>query len=141
LRTCQPSPLSADASRLLPRRTSDLIFLLCSPAQSQEEAPRVAIGKRYAFIRHKLGLSLQEVAALSGLDPQILSEIEYAGLSKKTTFLDHVQYAESLGVSLEEMFSVSIAPVPLNEDALLAILTQDLGYVFGHSFVADKQAL
>src|SRR5713101_6146497 len=36
LRTCQPSQLSADASRLLPRRTSDLIFLLCSPAQSQE---------------------------------------------------------------------------------------------------------
>ena len=120
LRTCQPPPLEDGELRQLTRRTSDFIFLFSSPVQTQEENPRVAVGKRYSFIRQQRGLSLQEVASLTGLNPQILSEIEYGGLSKKTTFLDYVQYADSLGVSLEEMFSVSISPVSLNEDALLA---------------------
>ena len=100
LRTCQPSPLSEDEERMLPRRTSDLIFLLSSPAPSQEGDARVAVGKRYSFIRQQRGLSLQEISSLTQQSPKMLSEIEYAGLYKQETFLDHLQYAELLGTSL-----------------------------------------
>lgn len=119
LRTSQPLPLSGDEERLLSRRTSDLLFLLCSPTQSQQGDPRATLGKQYSFNRQQRGLSLQEVAALAGLNPQILSEIEYASMSKKATFLDYVQYADVLGVSLEEVISTSVSPISLDENALL----------------------
>ncbi len=119
LRTCQPSFLSVDEERLLPHRTSDLLFLLRSLIQTQEENPRVVVGKCYSFIRQQRGLSLQEVISLTELNPQILSEIEYAGASKKATFLDYVQYTDLLGTSLEELFSTVLPITPLEEDALL----------------------
>jgi len=42
--------------------------------------------------------------------------------------------SQSLGTKGERLFDWAILPC-------FHILTQDLGYVFGHSFVADKQAL
>lgn len=117
LRTCQPSPLSEDERRLLPRRTNDLIFLLGTPVQSQEKDPRVMIGKRYLFIRQQRGLSLQEIPSLS---PEILSEIEHPGPYKQETFLDYLQYADLLDSSLVEILSVSPFSIPLDEEALLA---------------------
>jgi hypothetical protein len=120
LRTSQPFPLSEDEEHMLSRRTSDLLFLLCSPAQSQEGDPRATLGKRYSFKRQQRGLSLQEVASLTGLNPQILSEIEYTSVSKKATFLDYIQYADMIGIALEEVLSISVPPVSLDEDALLA---------------------
>src|SRR5260370_5773572 len=110
LRTCQPSPISEDEARKLLRRTSDLIFLLSSPTQTQEENPRVAVGKRYSFARQQKGLSLQEATSLIEQNPRMLSAIEYASLYKKSTFLDYLQYADLLEYSLEEMLSIPISP-------------------------------
>ncbi len=120
LRTCQSSPLSEDTSRLLPQRTSDLIFLLCSPVQSQEEAPRVAAGKRYAFIRQQRGFSLQEAASLTGLNPKSLLEIEHAGPYRQETFLDYIQYTDLLDYPLEEILSMPDPSMPFDEEAFLA---------------------
>jgi hypothetical protein len=92
LRTCQPSSLEAAEERLLSRRTSDLLFLLSSPVQSQEGDPRVAVGKRYANHRQQRGISPQALSALTPQNPNKFLEIEYAGLYKLPTFLDYFHY-------------------------------------------------
>ncbi len=126
LRTCQPLYLSDDELRQITKRTTDLIFLLRSSMQPSEDNPRAAIGKRYTFLRQRKGLSLQEVASLMEKDPKTLLEIEYAEIQKKATFLDYLQYADLLGYSLNEIFSVTNPSPPLNENVLLAQVDEAL---------------
>jgi len=126
LRTCRPSPLEDGELRQLGRRTSDLIFLLSSPVQSQEEDPRVTVGQRYSFLRQQRGLSLQEVSSQTSLNLKLLLEIESPGPYKQETFLDYLQYADLLDYCLEELFALSSSLTPLNEDTLLAHIDEVL---------------
>jgi hypothetical protein len=84
-------------------RTNTLEMLLTPKTWAFEENPARMIGKCFAGERERRNLSITEIVSLT--DGRMALEIEYGNMSRQATLNNYLQYADILGVSLQEILS------------------------------------
>jgi len=87
------------------RRTEELEMLLSPRSRTVVDARPKVIGRRFAELRHLRNLSITAVASLMQMDERVVLDIEYVNQHRAATFSDYLQYADSLGYSLREVFA------------------------------------
>jgi len=123
LSTCQTAALPRELMQVTQRRTEELEMLLSPRSRTVVDARPKVIGRRFAELRHLRNLSITAVASLMHMDERVVLDIEYVNQHRAATFSDYLQYADSLGYSLREVFASEHLQkhlTPLGEQQMVA---------------------
>ncbi len=127
LRSGVPSPLESSVLAPTTKYTNDLKMLLTPGPGSLEKDQAELIGKRFQFLRRKLGLLIPEVASLMGRETSVVLHIDSVRKVKQACLDDYLRYADILGYSLCEIFDETALQdllVPASEAQLLEQVEQ-----------------
>jgi predicted transcriptional regulator len=132
LRSAVPSPLSSAVLESTNQYTTDLKMLLTPGLRPLAKDQAKLVGKRFQFLRRKLGLLIPEVASLMGREIAVVLRIDSVRKDKPACLDDYMRYADILGYSLCEIFDETALQdllVPASEAQLLEQVEQAIHYL------------
>jgi hypothetical protein len=118
LSSCSAEQLSEQEVREASLRTLDLTYLLSQHPCEEENDVAKTVGRRLAAQRRGKQLFAQHVATHLGTPESQIRGMERGGAEQGAPFHIYVQYADHLGVSLQDVFDNTYASPAEQEESL-----------------------